>query len=115
MEEISILPVYCQVLCDKKKREDVFDYFRNKKYNIYCLQDTHFTPNEENAIEVLWGYKFFHSTQTSNSRGVSILFNNNFEFKVLKEKKRHGRQLCWIKCCYRKSQTYSYLSLWTKY
>ena len=81
MEGIRILSVYCQVLCDKKKREDVFDYFRNKKYNIYCLQDTHFTQNEENAIEVLWGYKCFHSTQTSNSRGVSILFNNNFDME----------------------------------
>ena len=29
-----------------------------------------------------WGYKAFFSSHTSNSRGVAILFNNNFEFKL---------------------------------
>lgn len=31
--------------------------------------------------------KVFFSSVSSNSRGVAILFNKNFEFKVLKEKK----------------------------
>ena len=29
-----------------------------------------------------WGYKAYFSSHTSNSRGVAILFNNNFEFKL---------------------------------
>jgi pyruvate formate-lyase activating enzyme-like uncharacterized protein len=33
------------------------------------------------------GFECFFSSFSSNSRGVAILFNNNFEFKVLKEKK----------------------------
>ena len=35
----------------------------------------------------MWGFECYFSSFSSNSRGVSIMFNNNFEFKVLKEKK----------------------------
>ena len=35
----------------------------------------------------MWGYECYFSSFASNSRGVAILFNNNFEFKVLKEKR----------------------------
>ena len=31
-----------------------------------------------------WGYKAYFSAGRSNSRGVAILFKNNFEFKVKK-------------------------------
>ena len=35
-------------------------------------------------IRAEWGYKCFFSCYSSNSRGVAILLNNNFEFKVNK-------------------------------
>jgi exonuclease III len=35
----------------------------------------------------MWGFDCFFSSFSSNSRGVSILFNNNFEYEVLKEKR----------------------------
>lgn len=54
---------------------------------IYCLQDTHFTTDTENIIRNEWGYQIYFNSFRSNSRGVAILFNNNFEFKVIKEKK----------------------------
>ena len=34
----------------------------------------------------MWGYQCYFSSFTSNSSGVAILFNNNFDFKVHKEK-----------------------------
>ena len=55
-------------------------------HNIYCLQDTHFTLETENDIRTLWGYDCFFSSYSSNSRGVAILFKNNFEFSVSKVK-----------------------------
>ena len=79
---ISIVSVNCQGLNNKQKRRDVFHYLRNKKYNIYFLQDTHFEEKTEQYILSEWGYKGFFSSYTSNSRGVGILFNNNFEFKI---------------------------------
>jgi hypothetical protein len=35
----------------------------------------------------MWGFDCFFSSFSSNSRGVSILFNNNLEYEVLKEKR----------------------------
>lgn len=46
------------------------------------MLDTHFDPNLEKYILAEWGYTSFFSSKNTNSRGVAILFNNNFEFKV---------------------------------
>ena len=81
-----ILSMNCQGLGDKNKRKDVFAYLRKLSYSIYCLQDTHFTVELEKNIRAEWGYNCFFSCWKSNARGVAILFNNNFEYKVLKEK-----------------------------
>ena len=90
MESLSILSLNCQGLGDLNKRKDVFNYLHSKKYNIVCLQDTHFTTSQENNIETLWGYRCYFSSFASNSRGVSILFKNNFEFTVHREKRDVG-------------------------
>ena len=89
MGSLKILSVNCQGLRDKVKRKDVFNMLKLKACNIYCIQDTHFTSDLENSIRSMWGYESYFSSVSSNSRGVAILFNNNFEFKVLKEKKRY--------------------------
>lgn len=46
------------------------------------LQDTHFTNKEDNYIRTQWGFDCYFSNFASNSRGVDILFNNNFESEV---------------------------------
>ena len=71
---LKLLSVNCQGLGDINKRRDVFDYLRKFNYNIYCLQDTHFTVDTENAIRNLWGYDCYFSSYTSNARSVAILF-----------------------------------------
>ena len=81
------MSVNCQGLGDIGKRRDIFDYLRDKNCNIYCLEDTHFTPSQENDIENLWGYKCYFSSFSSNSRGVAIFFKNNFEFQVHRERR----------------------------
>ena len=86
MTELKVLSANCQGLGDKGKRRDVFNYLKSKKYNIYCLQDTHFTYDIEKEVRTMWGFECFFSSFRSNSRGICVLFNNNFEFKVLKEK-----------------------------
>ena len=87
MDSIKVLTVNCQGLGDISKRKDVFDYLKSKQCDIYCIQDTHFTCDIENHVRNSWGYESFFSSFASNSRGVALLFNNTFEFKVLKEKK----------------------------
>ena len=80
--QLKILTLNCQGLRDKSKCRDVFNNLKQKNHNVYFLQDTHFTPNEENQIQTLWGYKAYFNSYASNSRGVAILFNNNCEIEI---------------------------------
>ena len=59
-----------------------FNFFKSKNFNIVCLQDTHFTADEENFIQTKWGYKCFFSSYRSNARGVSIFLTDSFEYVV---------------------------------
>ena len=82
MEPIKICSLNCQGLGDPKKRKDVFNYLRNKKFNIYLLQDTHFEGKMEPYIRAEWGLECIFNSNNSQSRGVAIFFNNNFEYKI---------------------------------
>ena len=82
MTTIKLCSLNTRGLGDYKKRRDVLNYLRTNKYSIVCLQDTHFTPSLITQVELEWGYKCFHSTFASNSRGTSVFINNNFEFKL---------------------------------
>lgn len=81
---IKIVSLNGQGLGDSQKRRDVFHYLRQKQFSICFIQDTHFQTKLEKYIAAEWGYQAFFSSYTSNSRGVAILFNNTFEFKILK-------------------------------
>lgn len=74
----------CQGLADTQKRRDVFHYLRSKAFSIYLLQDTHFDSKLEKYICSERGYECYFASHSSRSRGVAVLFNNNFEFKVKK-------------------------------
>lgn len=74
-------------LRDERKRKEVFSYLKDMKYSIYCIQDFHCTVLCEHKYEKEWGYKCYFSSYSSNSRGVAILFNNNFSEEVHSVKK----------------------------
>ena len=79
---LNIISVNCQGLQNKQKRLDVFQYLKDKDFNIFALQDTHFTKEQEPLITTEWGYKCIFSSFSSNARGVAFLFKNNFEFEI---------------------------------
>ena len=79
---IKIMSLNCRGLGNWQKRKDVFNHIRDKKFSIYCLQDTHFTEKDKSTIRSTWGFEIYMSAGKSDARGVAILFNNNFEFKV---------------------------------
>ena len=79
-EKLKICSMNCQGLGDSRKRRDIFNYLRKSNYSILCLQDTHFCKEKEKIIETEWGYKTYFNSLNSQSRGVAIFFNNNFEF-----------------------------------
>ena len=86
-ETIKIATVNCQGLSTPSKRKDVLNYNENKKYSILCLQDTHFIQDLEPYIEAHWGYKCVFNSYASNSRGVAVFFNNDFELVLHREKR----------------------------
>lgn len=96
---VKIISVNCQGLGDIAKRKDVFNYLRALNHNIYCLQDTHFSCDTENEVKNLWGYQCFFSSYSTNSRGVAILVNNNFDFKPLTEKGDVDGNYLLLKAC----------------
>lgn len=72
------------------------NYLKSKNCSIYFLQETHFTKKEEKYIRAQWGYESFFSSFSSQAKGVAILFNNNFEYKVHKveeEEEARGSKL----------------------
>lgn len=83
-ETLKIISQNCRGLNNGFKRKKVFHFLRKKKANIYCLQDVHFTSDQIQLIKQQWGYsECYFSCYKSNSRGTAILFNNNFDFKVV--------------------------------
>ena len=84
IDNIAIGSMNVRGLAGNEKRRDVFKWLRGKKLSIYCLQDVHFLKKYERIIEAEWGYKCVFSSYRSDARGVAVLFNNNFEFKIHK-------------------------------
>ena len=80
---IVVLSANCQGLRTYEKCQDVILYMKEKQPHIVCLQDTHWLESDENRIKNIWGNEVYISEGKTNSRGVAILLNNNFEYKVL--------------------------------
>ena len=81
-DKIRICSLNCQGLGDHTKRRDVLNYLSGMGVSIICLQDTHFSKNNERLIMNEWGYTAVLNSFSSNSRGVGIFFKNNFEFEI---------------------------------
>ena len=81
MSSVKIGSLNCRGLADEVKRKDFFLRCKNK-YDISVLIDTHCKKEKENQWRQEWGYTCYFSSHTGNSRGIAVLFNNTFQFKV---------------------------------
>ena len=86
IHSVTIMSMNVQGLGDKDKRKDTLNFLKSKNQSIYFLQDTHFTNKEINYIRSQWGFECFFSNFSSQARGVAILFNNTFEYKIHAQK-----------------------------
>ena len=50
--------------------------------NIICLQDTHLLSSDESDILKIWPREVIINRKSTNSRGVAILLNKNFEYTI---------------------------------
>ena len=80
-DRIVVLSANCQGLRTYEKRVDVLSYFKNTNASIICLQDTHLLENDRSSIRQIWPECYINGSKT-NSRGVLILFNNNFQYEI---------------------------------
>ena len=77
-----MLSANCQGLRNIQKRADVLRFFKETQASIVCLQDTHLLESDSESVKTIWHESYLHGTKT-NSRGVGVLFNNNFDYKVV--------------------------------
>ena len=50
--------------------------------NIFLLQETHWKTGTENVIRSQWGFEWVVAGPDCASKGVAVLFKNNFEYKI---------------------------------
>ena len=87
MDMITVASVNCHQLGNVQKRTDIFDYLRQNSiffvyFLIYFLHDIHFDPKLEKFVTAEWDFTSYFCLNNTRSRGVTILVNNKFEFKV---------------------------------
>ena len=58
----------------------MFKSLKRKKLDICCLVDTH--RKNDAGEELEWSNQRIFSSFNSQSRGIAVLFNNTFEYKL---------------------------------
>ena len=81
-DQIVVLSANCPGLRDHSKTCDVLNYFKEKKPDILCLQDTHWVNQDESKIRKIWNNECIIHGFKTNARGVAILFGDKFEYKI---------------------------------
>ena len=67
-----------------KKRVTLFEWLKDSKFDIICLQETHFVKENEFIYNSRWfGNKFHCFSDSAHSRGVTILFKKNLSIEIL--------------------------------
>ena len=71
-------------LNNQNKRRQIFQYCRLKKFDVIFLQETFITKNIIKIVEKDWNGISIHAlTDSSHSRGVSILFKKSINPEIL--------------------------------
>ena len=77
--DLTCLTLNVKGIRDKTKRLCIFKWLLRQKAHVYFLQETHITEDIALDCDRDWKGTTFHCFGTSNSRGVSILFNPSID------------------------------------
>ena len=84
-DDMVICSLNVRGLSNNTKRRETFLWLKKKKFAIYFLQEVHCTNETEPYWHSEWGSdSTFFTTFSSSRGGVAILFNNYFQFQILK-------------------------------
>ena len=84
-DELVICTLNVRGLSNSLKRRETFRWLKMKKYGIFFLQEVHCTKKKESLWMSEWGFTALFSSFSSASTGVCILFNNNFQFEIIRQ------------------------------
>ena len=82
--ELVICSLNVRGLSNTMKRGETFRWLKMKKQAVYFLEEVHCTKDKKHIRCTEWGYSAIFSSFSSASAGVCVLFNNNFNFQILK-------------------------------
>ena len=83
-QKICILSYNCRGLNNDSNRKKLFLWLQEQKLDIIMLQETFCTDKLEPFLKNEWkGQIFLGNTDSSHSRGVAVLFKDNFDGTVL--------------------------------
>ena len=82
--ELVICSLNMRGLLNIMKKCETFRWLKMKKYAVHFLQEVHCTKDKEHIWSAELGYSAIFSSFSSASAGVCVLFNNNFNFQILK-------------------------------
>ena len=94
-DKLEVLSVNVRGLNTYEKRVKVFDWLCDIKTDIIFLQETHFIEKNEYKYNARWFGESYHCfSDSSFSRGVSILFRKNLPVDIINvHKSVDGRKL----------------------
>ena len=92
---MEIITLNVRGLNNPIKRQTIFHWLEDRKFDIICLQETFCTAESEHDITSDWKGASFHCLSNSkHSKGVSILLNEKFNHNVKScHSNNDGRQL----------------------
>lgn len=95
MEKLQILSVNVRGLNSDEKRQKLYEWLKLSQCDVILLQETHFIEKNELKYNTGWYGKIFHSfSDSSHSKGVSVLFRKNLNVEILNVKKSiDGRKI----------------------
>ena len=82
MSKLEIASLNVRGLQDNNKRKRIFQTFRNSKFDIILLQETHSTDEDVVLWKKDWIGRAFFSSLNSTKSGVAILCKESKNFKV---------------------------------
>ena len=78
----SLCSLNVRGLRERIKRRKLFLWLRKKNYDIYFLQETHSTKNDEVLWKNEWGGKAFFTYSSTNRTGCGCLIRNNANISI---------------------------------
>lgn len=97
---MTCLSLNARGLLNKDKRDTIRRWLSNQKPHVVFLQETHFTKNVTEYIDLEWSGKTFPSYGTNQSRGVTIVINDKSGLEIIDCHADNTGRLLMLNCQY---------------